>query len=261
MSLEPSTCEGKSFAPTDSRQVWNFNFSLSILDLKAFERRLTEVLACLQPNCLRWRILLCIVTLISGISAFFWLRDPQTSVQPFFDSLVNHYIFTLSAVTLVTLFCYGIHKLVISPQVHDNVSHKDSMSLIKRFFRLSSRERGTFSPSSTSAATRRAKSSSDPDRMPLKLWWLTNKKLWAKFSPVFVWWCQWSGMFKIRSGKLGEGLVLSFVQVGLLFWFLILVFIESHVDFIPISWQYNCYRCRNRHHSTAEGLQVRDSNQ
>ncbi|CRL05266.1 CLUMA_CG018084, isoform A [Clunio marinus] len=95
MSLEPSTCE----------------------DLKAFERRLTEVLACLQPNCLRWRIVLCIVTIISGVSAFFWLSDPQTSVLPFFDSLLNHYIFTTSALTLITLFCYGIHKLVISPQI------------------------------------------------------------------------------------------------------------------------------------------------
>lgn len=54
-------------------------FIFFVLDLKAFERRLTEVLACLQPNCLRWRIVLCIVTLIAGISAFFWLRDPQVN--------------------------------------------------------------------------------------------------------------------------------------------------------------------------------------
>lgn len=98
----------------------NFHSFVLVLDLKAFERRLTEVLACLQPNCLRWRIVLCLVTLIAGISAFFWLRDPATSILPFFDSLLNHYIFTTSALTLITLFGYGIHKLVISPQVIDN---------------------------------------------------------------------------------------------------------------------------------------------
>lgn len=116
MSLEPSTCEGKLILPA-LLIFLKIYFVVLILDLKAFERRLTEVLACLQPNCLRWRIVLCMVTLISGISAFFWLRDPKTSIVPFFDSLLNHYIFTTSALTLITLFCYGIHKLVISPQV------------------------------------------------------------------------------------------------------------------------------------------------
>lgn len=115
-----------------------FSIFVLILDLKAFERRLTEVLACLQPNCLRWRIVLCMVTLISGISAFFWLRDPKTSIVPFFDSLLNHYIFTTSALTLITLFCYGIHKLVISPQVSwnfalpaDDATHATSYLLMQ----------------------------------------------------------------------------------------------------------------------------------
>jgi hypothetical protein len=95
MSLESTTCE----------------------DLKAFERRLTEVLASLQPACIRWRIILGICSITTGFSAFFWLRDPQTSFLPLFDSLLNHPLFFLSALALVMLFCYGIHKLVISPQI------------------------------------------------------------------------------------------------------------------------------------------------
>ncbi|KAG5669193.1 hypothetical protein PVAND_017086 [Polypedilum vanderplanki] len=95
MSLESQTCE----------------------DLKAFERRLTEVLACLQPSCLRWRIILGLVSITTGLSAFFWISDPQTSYAPFFSSLMNHPVFFISALTLICLFIYGIHKLVISPQI------------------------------------------------------------------------------------------------------------------------------------------------
>lgn len=132
MSLEPSTCEGNKKILKDNSDFivfhWFVLILFLILDLKAFERRLTEVLACLQPNCLRWRIVLCLVTLIAGISAFFWLRDPATSIVPFLDSLLNHYIFTTSALTLITLFGYGIHKLVISPQVR-----KDSIACSSDF--------------------------------------------------------------------------------------------------------------------------------
>lgn len=32
-----------------------FIFAVDVLDLKAFERRLTEVIGCLQPATMRWR--------------------------------------------------------------------------------------------------------------------------------------------------------------------------------------------------------------
>ena len=52
MSLESTTCEGEKV-----RKSLNFNENSNffLADLKAFERRLTEVLACLHPSCLRWR--------------------------------------------------------------------------------------------------------------------------------------------------------------------------------------------------------------
>ncbi|XP_058062427.1 nuclear envelope phosphatase-regulatory subunit 1 homolog isoform X1 [Anopheles bellator] len=86
-------------------------------DLKAFERRLTEVIACLQPPTLRWRLLLGVTSLVTFVGAFYWLTDPRTSIVPLIESLLNHSVFTISTVILLLLFVFGIHKLVIAPQI------------------------------------------------------------------------------------------------------------------------------------------------
>lgn len=110
------------------------------LDLKAFERRLTEVIACLQPSTLRYRskysfswivqndfylltnkipipVILVTAAISISIGAWYWLTDPKTSVVPLFDSLLLHPLFALSSMILIILFCFGIHKKVIAPQI------------------------------------------------------------------------------------------------------------------------------------------------
>ncbi|KAG8144105.1 hypothetical protein E2320_001225, partial [Naja naja] len=47
-------------------------------DLKAFERRLTEYIACLQPATGRWRIILIVVSVCTATGAWNWLIDPET---------------------------------------------------------------------------------------------------------------------------------------------------------------------------------------
>jgi len=69
-------------------------------DLKAFERRLTEVISCLRPATIRWRILLVLATVCTAIGAWQWLNDPLTTQVSFTDSLVNHLFFTLSSLIL-----------------------------------------------------------------------------------------------------------------------------------------------------------------
>ncbi|XP_059613511.1 nuclear envelope phosphatase-regulatory subunit 1 homolog isoform X2 [Phlebotomus argentipes] len=86
-------------------------------DLKAFERRLTEVIAALHPPTLRWRIILFVISTLTALGAWYWLTDPRTSVVPFTESLLNHPIFTVGIIILVMLFAYGIHRLVIAPQI------------------------------------------------------------------------------------------------------------------------------------------------
>ncbi|XP_073975727.1 nuclear envelope phosphatase-regulatory subunit 1-like [Rhodnius prolixus] len=86
-------------------------------DLKAFERRLTEVIACQYPATLRWRIILVIISICTAIGAWYWLTDPHTSDVSFTQSLANHPFFSMSSLTLLILFMFGIHKRVIAPSI------------------------------------------------------------------------------------------------------------------------------------------------
>lgn len=86
-------------------------------DLKAFERRLTEIIACYQPQTKRWRILLLIVALSTSITAFQWLNDPRTKSVTLLESLHNHSFFTFNSTGLIILFLLGIHRKVVAPAI------------------------------------------------------------------------------------------------------------------------------------------------
>lgn len=121
-------------------------------DLKAFERRLTEVIGYLNPQTKRWRsnfsplssclshcifsrlasvfalhcihihvlfssVILFISSICTAIGAWQWLMDPVTSQATFLQSLMNHMFFTISSIILVILFLMGIHKRVITPSI------------------------------------------------------------------------------------------------------------------------------------------------
>lgn len=86
-------------------------------DLKAFERRLTEVVTCLQPAALRWRVVLVAVSTCTLIGAYQWLTDPVTSDVAFVQSLFNHLFFATSTLILAILFLMGIHKRVVAPSI------------------------------------------------------------------------------------------------------------------------------------------------
>ncbi|XP_017480960.1 PREDICTED: nuclear envelope phosphatase-regulatory subunit 1 homolog isoform X2 [Rhagoletis zephyria] len=85
-------------------------------DLKAFERRLTEVVSSYGPSTMRWRIL-ATISICTAIGAFYWLRDPRTSIVPLMESLLLHPIFTFATLALAILFIMGIHKLVFAPKI------------------------------------------------------------------------------------------------------------------------------------------------
>lgn len=78
--------------------------NLHISDLKAFERRLTEVIACLGPSTKRWRLVLAFISMCTSIGAFYWLTDPETSNCSFCQSLWNHPFFTISSCILSEFF-------------------------------------------------------------------------------------------------------------------------------------------------------------
>lgn len=93
------------------------NLDIAQDDLKAFERRLTEIISCYQPQTKRWRIILLIVTLVTSITAFQWVTDPETQKVTFIDSLHNHLFFTVNCIGLIMLFIFGIHRKVVAPAI------------------------------------------------------------------------------------------------------------------------------------------------
>ncbi|XP_037777891.1 nuclear envelope phosphatase-regulatory subunit 1 homolog isoform X1 [Penaeus monodon] len=96
-------------------------------DLKAFERRLTEVINRLQPSTVRWRmttlnrpcisVVLTVAALSTVFGAYLWLTDPITHSQTVAQSLISHLFFTFAAFSLVLLFIVGIHKKVVFPSI------------------------------------------------------------------------------------------------------------------------------------------------
>jgi len=86
-------------------------------DLKAFERRLTEIIASSHPSARRWTICLVIVSICVAIGAFYWLSDPSTAQVSFLESMWLHPIFSLSSLIMVVLFLLGIHRRVVAPSI------------------------------------------------------------------------------------------------------------------------------------------------
>lgn len=88
-----------------------------ILDLKAFERRLTEVIDKVQPTARLWRMVLIVISVCTAAGAGNWLLDPYTTKVSLSTSLWNHPFFTISCIVLLMLFLCGIHKRVVAPSI------------------------------------------------------------------------------------------------------------------------------------------------
>ena len=86
-------------------------------DLKAFERRLTEIISSAQPAARTWRLVLAVASLIVAVGAFFWLGDPLTAEVSFVTSLWNHPFFSTSALAIIVLLLFGIHRRVVAPSI------------------------------------------------------------------------------------------------------------------------------------------------
>ncbi|KAK9888774.1 hypothetical protein WA026_000999 [Henosepilachna vigintioctopunctata] len=86
-------------------------------DLKAFERRLTEVIACLHPSTTRWRIVLVVVSACVAVGAGQWLMDPETRIIPFSQSLTNHPFFIVATLMFLIIVLLGVQKRVVAASI------------------------------------------------------------------------------------------------------------------------------------------------
>ncbi|CAG0916056.1 unnamed protein product [Notodromas monacha] len=117
-------------------------------DLKAFERRLTEVISCAKPTAIRWRIVLAVVTACTAIGAWQWINDPAISRVTFWDSLVSHPFFLVSFLILVLLFLFGVHSRI---QAHIIIAERTKTVL--EDFNMSCDNNGKLILRPTTAAT------------------------------------------------------------------------------------------------------------
>jgi len=86
-------------------------------DLKAYERRVVEIVSCLQPATYKWRVILIVFSVFTTIGAWMWLTDPKTFRESLLQSLYMHPTFTICATVLIILFFYGIHRRVVAPSI------------------------------------------------------------------------------------------------------------------------------------------------
>ncbi|XP_018495571.1 serine/arginine repetitive matrix protein 2 [Galendromus occidentalis] len=86
-------------------------------NLKAFERRLTEIVQFLQPPTTQWRVALAGVFICALFGAYKWVFDPETSRVSLSESLWIHWFFSLSVALLLILFACGVHRRVVMPQI------------------------------------------------------------------------------------------------------------------------------------------------
>ncbi|EDO30209.1 predicted protein [Nematostella vectensis] len=87
---------------------------LQCVDLKAFERRLTEYVSSLSYTTTRWRIILSLSALFATFGAWGVIIDDHVSIL---QSLWYHKLFTLSCCNLLVLFMMGIHRRVFAPSI------------------------------------------------------------------------------------------------------------------------------------------------
>lgn len=123
LSVEQNTCDGKLTIPSSSEVSSLRIIFIYISDLKAFERRLTEVIASVQPATRRWRsklhsfsshysigvicsdnlafaVSLALVFVCVAVGACYWLQDPDLYKISLFQSLFRHPLFSVSAIVL-----------------------------------------------------------------------------------------------------------------------------------------------------------------
>ncbi|KAG1680647.1 UHRF1-binding protein 1-like [Nymphon striatum] len=85
--------------------------------LKAFERRLTEVIVSLNPSATRYRCIFVFMSICSVYGAILWLGDNDTFKTTLVQSLLNHMFFTISSIIMLLLLMGGIHRKVVAPSM------------------------------------------------------------------------------------------------------------------------------------------------
>jgi hypothetical protein len=102
-------------------------------DLKAFERRMIEIVSSLQPSIWRWRVILAILIFVTVMTFYAMCTDDttnETSISSLdsyeassFLSLISAYLFrkqiyfSVSFILLISTFLFGIHRKMFASTI------------------------------------------------------------------------------------------------------------------------------------------------
>jgi len=97
-------------------------------DLKAFERRMIEIVSSLQPSIWRWRVILLILVVVTLLAFYALITDESlptvnsSSGQSILSSLYSHVFrkqiyFSVSFSLLIFAFLFGIHRKMFSSSI------------------------------------------------------------------------------------------------------------------------------------------------
>ncbi|CAF0795551.1 unnamed protein product [Adineta ricciae] len=100
-------------------------------DLKAFERRMIEIVSSLQPSIWRWRVILFILVVVTLLTFYALITDDsfnasssvnQSSDNSFLSTIYSHLFckkiyFSISISFLIFAFLFGIHRKMFSSSI------------------------------------------------------------------------------------------------------------------------------------------------
>jgi hypothetical protein len=100
-------------------------------DLKAFERRMIEIVSSLQPSIWRWRVILLILVVFTLLAFYALMTDESSTKLPtvnkssdnsFLSSLYSNLFrkqvyFSVSFSLLIFAFLFGIHRKMFSSSI------------------------------------------------------------------------------------------------------------------------------------------------
>lgn len=100
-------------------------------DLKAFERRMIEIVSSLQPSIWRWRVILLVLVLVTLMTFYALMTDDSASKlmvvnepsdHTYFSSFCSfifqkHFYFSVSFSLLIFAFLFGIHRKMFASSI------------------------------------------------------------------------------------------------------------------------------------------------
>jgi len=86
-------------------------------DLRAFERRMIEIVSSLQPSIRRWRVLLMILIGATLITFYLLITDDSSSSSIYSSLVQKRVLFSVSFFFLICAFLFGIHRKVFASSI------------------------------------------------------------------------------------------------------------------------------------------------